>query len=128
MRKFMILALLVMLMSMAASVNAGGGEVSDPACAGSLTNYLTNGMQGEIAQRFSTLRPAPYAPGTVVYGPATFTVIGDPVCSGYGPVWWIPIRYDVSGLEGWASESQVLSIYGVNQRWLTPLVLEESAG
>jgi hypothetical protein len=128
MRKFAILAIVVMLMSMVASVNAGGGEVSDPLCAGSLPNYLTNGMQGEIFQRFSTLRPAPYAPGKVIYGPATFTVLGDPVCAGYGPLWWIPIRYDATGEEGWASESQVYSIFGRNQRWLIPVVLEESAG
>jgi hypothetical protein len=126
MRKFVILAVVVMLMSMVVSVNAGGG--SDPLCAGSLPNLLTNGMQGEIAQRFSTLRPAPFALGKVIQGPATFTVIGDPVCAGNGPLWWIPIRYDGTGEEGWASESQTFSIFGPNQRWLTPLVLEESAG
>lgn len=128
MRKFAVLAVLVLLLSMVASVSAGGGEVSDPLCPGSLPNYLTNGMQGQINQRFSTLRPAPYAPGQVIYDPMPFTVIGDPVCDGFGPLWWIPIRYNETGLEGWAAESQTISIFGLNQRWLIPWIAEESAG
>ena len=130
MRKLTVLMVVALLLTMVSvtSVSAGGGAVPDPLCAGSLPNILTNGQRGQIAQRFSTLRPSPYAYGTVIYADTAtaFTVVGDPVCAGYGPVWWIPIRYD-DGQEGWAAESQVYSLWGWNQYWLEP-IFEESAG
>jgi hypothetical protein len=91
-----------------------------PPCAGSLEPMLAVGDQGQIAERFSTLRTYPAGPVIrVVPAPETFTVIDGPVCAGYGPLTWYHIRYDDPALgEGWASESQVYSIYGRNLYWL----------
>jgi hypothetical protein len=90
----------------------------DP-CAGSLATRLTVGGQGQIAQRFSTLRSAPAgAPIRFVFAPATFTVLEGPACAA-GLVFY---RIDYgNGLVGWANESQKTSIYGSNQYWLEPL-------
>lgn len=52
----------------------------DP-CGASLAPQLVIGQQGEIAQRFSTLRATPGSAGfRVVYAPATFTVLDGPTC------------------------------------------------
>lgn len=89
----------------------------DP-CAASLAPRLTVGGQGEIAQRFSTLRGSPGgAPIRVIYAPRTFTVLEGPTCAG-GLVYF---RIDYgNGLVGWANESQRASAFGANQYWLEP--------
>lgn len=90
-------------------------------CAGSLPARLAINDRGRIAERFSTLRYYPAGqPIYVVYSPAEFTVLDGPICAGYGPLTWYYIRYD-NGWEGWASESQVWSIYGYNRYWLEPV-------
>ncbi|MEP7291932.1 MAG: hypothetical protein ABI835_09115 [Chloroflexota bacterium] len=128
MRKFAILMVVVLLLSMVASVSADG-ETSDPLCAGSLPNRLAVGDHGQIAQRFSTLRPAPGAVGTTIYADEGEFEVLDVQCAATGPLWWLHIHYLDSGLDGWASESQVLSIYGFNQYWLESAVVEvESVG
>ncbi len=87
-------------------------------CAGSLPVRLAIGEQGRIAERFSTLRYYPAGPAIrVIYSPAQFTVLDGPICAGYGPLAWYLIDYG-GGLVGWASESQVWSIYGYNRYWL----------
>ncbi len=89
-------------------------------CAGSLPTQLVVGQQGQIAERFSTLRYYPAGPAIrVMYSPATFTVLDGPLCAGYGPLAWYLLDYG-DGLIGWASESQVWSIYGNNRYWLEP--------
>jgi len=94
---------------------------ADP-CAASLPTRLTVGTQGEIAQRFSTLRAAPGgATIRTVFAPATFTVLEGPTCAG-GLVYY---RVDYgNNVIGWASESQRSSIYGANQYWLEPANLD----
>lgn len=126
MRKAVIFIIVVVLItSMATTVTATGSV--DPDCPGSLQSQLTIGMRGQIAQRYSTLRSKPGGSGTVILAPAQFTVLEAPQCTGYGPLWWLHIRYD-DGQEGWASESQVLSIYGLDDYWLEPVTEEVAAG
>ncbi len=95
-----------------------------PPCEGSLAPRLAIGDSGQIVARYSSLRTFPAGPVIhVVYKPATFTVVDGPICAGYGPLTWYYIRYDDPALgEGWASESQVYSIYGRDQYWLEPAV------
>lgn len=91
----------------------------DP-CGASLAPQLVIGQQGEIAQRFSTLRATPGGAGfRVVYAPATFTVLDGPTC--VNGLVYFQIDYG-NGLVGWATESQKSSIYGANQYWLAPVV------
>jgi len=91
----------------------------DP-CGASLAPRLVPLQQGQIAQRFSTLRATPGGAGfRVVYAPATFTVLEGPTCAG-GLVYF-HIDYG-NGLVGWATESQKSSIYGANQYWLEPVL------
>lgn len=95
------------------------GSVST--CEGSLPTRLVVNGRGRIAQRFSTLRQQPAgAPIQTVFAPASFTVLQGPVCAGTGNLTWYEIQYD-SGLRGWASESQIHSIWGPNAYWLEPL-------
>lgn len=125
MRKAIVLLLaFVVIVGMTAEVTALGS--ADPTCSGSLPNRLTIGMRGQIAERFSTLRVKPGGPGVTVAAPAQFTVLEAPQCAANGPLWWLHIRYD-NGQQGWASESQRFSIYGIDHYWLEPVV-EESAG
>lgn len=93
----------------------------DP-CAASLAPRLVVGQQGEIAQRFSTLRSTPGgAVIRTVYAPGTFTVLEGPQCA-RGLVFF---RIDYgNGVVGWANESQRASIYGANQYWLEPANLD----
>jgi hypothetical protein len=93
----------------------GGAE-----CGGSLATQLAPGDEGYIAERFSTLRYYPAGPAIqVVYAPAYFTVVAGPVCAGFGPLAWYYISY--GGAEGWASESQLYSIWGNFRYWLLPV-------
>ena len=96
---------------------------TDP-CGASLPTQLTLGGQGQIAQRFSTLRTAPPALAGVrnVFSPATFDVVGGPECFG-GLVYWEITYLDgpAAGQTGWANESQRTSSYGIDQYWLEPL-------
>ncbi|MCA9904948.1 MAG: hypothetical protein KC547_13920 [Anaerolineae bacterium] len=95
-------------------------QAADGACPNSLPARLTVGSAGHIAESFSTARNVPGgAPIQVVYAPAQFTVIAGPACAN-GYTYW-QIRYDGSGLTGWALESEVYSpIYGANRYWLAP--------
>ena len=105
----------VPLSQLAAIWGPGGGT---SACAGSLAPRLVVGDRGRIARAYSTLRAQPAGdPIEVVYAPAQFDVLQGPRCAGYGPLIWYEIEYD-NGLKGWASESQVNSIWGSNQYWL----------
>ncbi len=92
--------------------------VEAQACAGSLPPRLTIGGSGFIAERFSTLRSSPGGAAIrIVNSPATFTVVSGPVCAGNLLYWEIDYG---GGVRGWALESQVVSIYGVNRYWLAP--------
>lgn len=100
---------------------ASPADTSAANCAGSLAPRLAVGMTGQIARTYSTLRDVPAGnPTHIVYAPATFTVLEGPVCAGYGPLIWYRIDYG-DGLTGWASESQVYSIWGNNLYWLEPV-------
>ncbi len=107
-------ALALLPVSMA---RADGGVGSVP-CAGSLATRLEVGMTGHVAQRFSSLRDAP-AGNVIRIMPtgAEFEVIGGPTCG--GGLTHFQLDYG-GGVVGWASESQVYSIYGWNQYWLVP--------
>lgn len=99
-------------------------QPTDGDCAGSLAPRLAVGMTGQIARTYSTLRNVPAGtPVYVVYSPATFTVLEGPVCAGYGPLTWYRIDYG-DGRTGWASESQVYSMWGNNLYWLEPVVAQ----
>lgn len=88
------------------------------ACPGSLATRLTVGGQGTIAQTFSTLRDAPGGnPIQIMFAPAHFTVLAGPASDGF--LCYFQIKYD-SGATGWAAESEVNSIWGLNQYWLAP--------
>lgn len=126
MRRAVIFVVVVLLVVCMSSTVTATGSV-DPACPGSLQNQLTIGMRGEIAHRSSTLRTEPGGAGTVIFAPAEFTVLEEPKCAGTGPLLWLHIRYD-NGQEGWASESQVYSIYGDDNYWLEPVSAEVAAG
>ena len=90
-------------------------------CAGSLPTRLVTGDRGRIAHAYSTLRTQPAgSPIEIVFAPAEFSVLQGPLCAGYGPLAWYEIEYD-DGSTGWASESQVDSIWGPNQYWLEPV-------
>ncbi len=87
-------------------------------CAGSLPPRLTVGGTGAIAQAYSSLRTAPGGPAfRIVYAPATFRVLAGPACANNLLFWQIDYG---GGLVGWANESQVVSVYGLNQYWLRP--------
>lgn len=101
-------------------VSSVAAQAVDPRCPGSLMPRLTVGGTGVIAQRFSSLRVAPGGPAfRIVYAPATFRVLAGPVCAGEVPLNFWQIDYG-GGLVGWATESQVVSEFGVNQYWLAP--------
>lgn len=96
----------------------GAAAQADARCPGSLAPRLTVGGSGSIAQRFSSLRTAPAGPAfRVVYAPATFRVLAGPACANNLLFWQIDYG---GGLVGWANESQVVSVYGLNQYWLRP--------
>lgn len=87
-------------------------------CPGSLATRLEIGMEGYVAQRFSSLRDVPA--GNVIrtmYRGATFTVIDGPACG--ATLTHYKLDYG-NGVVGWASESQIYSFYGNNQYWLAP--------
>lgn len=116
MRKLVLLTVLAALVfGVFATLPAAAQAVS---CAGSLPPRLVIGDQGRIAQRFSTLREVPAGkPIKVMYAPARFVVLQGPICDGFGPLTWYEIQYE-TGEKGWASESQVYSLFGRNQYWL----------
>jgi hypothetical protein len=124
-RAVIFVAAVVLMICMASTVTATGSV--DPDCPGSLQNQLTIGMRGQIGHYSSTLRSKPGGSGTVILAPAQFTVLELPQCAGYGPLWWLHIRYD-DGQEGWASESQVYSIYGDYNYWLEPVSADAPVG
>lgn len=93
---------------------------SEPPCAASLPPVLTVGDTGIVAQAYSTLRSAPAGPPIAIYTKgAMFEVLEGPICAGYGPLTWYKIKYE-DGKEGWASESQRVSIWGIDNYWLEP--------
>jgi hypothetical protein len=115
MRKLAALIALIAIFSTFAVVPA----FADASCPGSLPNQLVVGGRGQIAQTFSTLR---YTPGgtpiQIVYAPAQFNVLAGPSSDGF--LCYYQIQYD-DGMKGWANESELVSIYGNNQYWLTPI-------
>jgi hypothetical protein len=127
MRKLVLLTVLVALVfGVVAALPVAAQEVSSSSCAGSLPPRLVVGDQGRIAQRFSTLRETPAGkPIKVIYAPARFVVLQGPICDGFGPLTWYEIQYE-TGEKGWASESQVYSLFGLNQYWLELDVQQES--
>jgi hypothetical protein len=92
------------------------GLIETPtSCSNSPTFGLIPGGTGEIAQDFSTLRPAPGEPGTVINAPASFWVVDpmdpsfpapytQPTCAGGLAFWYI--NYGGTIGAGWASEGQ----------------------
>ena len=93
---------------------------SEPPCAASLPPVLAVGDTGVVARAYSTLRDVPAGNPIAVYGNgATFEVTDGPICAGYGPLTWYKIKY-ADGKEGWASESQRVSIWGSDLYWLPP--------
>ena len=131
MRKLALLVLAFLLLGATFSANAAD-PTADPNCPGSLTPQLTPGATGHVQSFFSSLRNTP--DGTVkqvIFSPATFNVqtagqtltdtgLSQPSC--VHNVWSWYIQYtDVEGQPvGWASESQVISIFGLNMYWLVP--------
>ncbi len=114
------LAGLVMLALAAFGFNQTRVLASDVACPYSLPTRLTVGSTGHIADVYSTLRNVPGGRDLQrFYAPAQFAVIGGPACAN-GYTYW-QIRYDGSGMTGWALESEAYSaIYGANRYWLAP--------
>ncbi len=135
MRKLALLLIALLLLGATFSANADA-PAPDPNCSGSLIPQLTPGAPGHVAGFFSTLRNTP--DGTVkqvIFSPATFSTQTDaqamtdtglhqPTCN--NNVWFWYIQYtDVEGSPfGWASESQVISLFGLNQYWLVPGEIE----
>jgi hypothetical protein len=118
MRRFLILIATLFIFGALAVLPAAAA--GDTPCFGSLPTQLTVGAQGQIAQRFSTLRDSPGGvPIQIMYAPATFTVIGGPACGAFDSLTYFEIDYG-GGLTGWASESQIVSEWGYNLYWLTP--------
>lgn len=135
MRKLAVLIVVLLMVSMTFSVSSAAAPTPDPACSGSLQRMLSAdplspNNEGFITSVFSTLR---YTPDggvkEVMFAPGTFTVVDpvaepgiftggltQPTCKTNVLFWYI--RYG-TGEEGWASESQVSSIFGSNQYWLT---------
>jgi hypothetical protein len=133
MRKLALLLVALLLLGATFSASAAASTpTADPNCSGSLIPQLTPGSPGHVASFFSSLRNTPN--GTVkqvIFSPATFSVqtaaqtttdtgLSQPTCQ--NNVWFWYIQYtDVDGSPfGWASESQVVSIFGLNQYWLLP--------
>lgn len=95
-------------------LNAGTPVDNPPtACPGGPSFGLIPGGTGQIAQVFSTLRPAPGAAGTRVNAPATFNVVAaalvpggytQPTCAGGLAYWYIDYGGTIGA--GWASEGQ----------------------
>lgn len=119
MRKWLILvSVLLVLTVVVAALPVGAQDAAAVTCGGSLPPRLVVGDQGRIAERFSTLREQPAGKIIkVMYAPARFVVLQGPICAGYGPLTWYEIQYE-TGEKGWASESQVYSIWGYNHYWL----------
>ena len=87
-------------------------------CPGSLPVRLAIGSTGFVARTFSSLRSTPGgAVLRVVGNNALFTVIDGPQCA--DGLTFFKLDYG-SGIVGWASESQVYSIWGNNLYWLMP--------
>jgi hypothetical protein len=137
MRKLAVLIVVLLMVSMTFSVSSAAAPAPDPACTGSLTRMLSADPaavtvnHGFITSIFSTLR---YTPDggvkKVMFSPNEFVVVDpvaepglfaggltQPTCKTNVLFWYI--RYPATGDEGWASESQVASIFGSNQYWLT---------
>lgn len=132
MRKLALLLVLLVALSTSISVSLAA-PAADPACPGSLVPQLSTSVtnpSGHIAHIFSTLRNTPDGSvKQVVFAPATFNVYdAASVPAGYSQpscvngVWSWYIQYiDVAGQpSGWASESQTISIWGLDQYWLVP--------
>lgn len=91
-------------------------------CPLSLPARLTVGATGQIASIYSTLRSTPNGvPIQRVNGPATFTVLEGPTCS--GGMTYFRIDYG-NNVTGWALASERNSIYGANRYWLAPATSE----
>jgi len=120
-RKLSVVSLSLVLMLAFVAFGFGQTRVlADGTCGNSLPTRLVVGSAGHIADLFSTVRPYAGGPdGQRVYAPAQFTVLEGPACvNGYA--YW-QIRYDGTGLTGWALESEVYSpVYGQNRYWLAP--------
>jgi hypothetical protein len=119
-RGFNVLSLvLVLVFALGVSVPAvlADGPGTTP-CPGSLPTRLAIGSTGVVARSFSSLRNAP---GGVVlrvmYTGAAFTVIDGPQCA--NGLTFFKLDYG-GGVVGWASESEVYSIWGNNLYWLAP--------
>ena len=135
MRKLTLLLVLLLLMGATFSASAAD-PTADPNCPGSLLPGLTPGGPGHVASFFSSLRNAPDGSvKQIIFSPATFSVqtaeqtladtgLSQPSCK--NNIWFWYIQYtDVEGSPyGWASESQVVSIFGLNQYWLLPGEIE----
>ena len=112
-----IMAVLLMVMVFPVAVQADGGVGSSP-CPGSLPTRLEVGMTGTVAQRYSSLRDVPAGNVLrVMYTGAQFTVVDGPACG--ASLTHYKLDYG-NGVVGWASESQIYSLYGNNQYWLAP--------
>ncbi len=136
MRKLALLLVALLLLGATFSVSADADPLSDPACPGSLLPQLSPGAPGHINRVFSSLRYTPDGSvKQVIFAPATFSVqtveqtltdtgLSQPSC--VNDVWSWYIQYtDVDGNPyGWASESQILSIWGPDQYWLVPGEIE----
>jgi len=95
-------------------------------CPGSLPTRLAIGMRGRVAQSYSSLRVEPGgAVRAVKYKGDEFTVIDGPACG--NTLTHYKLDYG-DGNVGWASESQVYSVWGDNQYWLEPVPGTGGAG
>lgn len=113
-----LVLLAVILFPMGDVLATSGGGVGSVPCPGSLATRLEVGMTGYVAQRFSSLRGVPAGPVIrTMYRGDAFTVLEGPVCG--ATLTHYRLDYG-NGIVGWASESQIYSIYGNNQYWLAP--------
>ncbi len=124
----LLLSAFIAVPSMALSIAGSDVQASevlaqsvDPNCPGSLMPRLRPGVQGRVAQSFSTLRSAAGGPGVrIMPGGSVFTVLEGPVCATPARLNYFRIDYG-NGITGWANESQVVSEFGSNRYWLEPL-------
>lgn len=119
MQRFKFLGLILAVALVAVFLLPVGTAEAQGACAGSLAQRLNVGDDGRVARSFSSLRSAPGGPAfRIMYYGATFTVIGGPQC--VGGLLYLQVDYG-GGVTGWATESQVTSVWGNNLYWLEPV-------
>jgi len=136
--KFVLWVCLIALLGVIAVSSVAAQDAQPQAvpgsCSGSLPNQLSvAGQTGHVARYFSTLRAAPASNQVLAYvvSPAEFVVAAPPdagsVVRCVNNLFYVYVQYTsapYAGLAGWATESEVSSIYGSNLYWLEPFTPE----